>query len=92
MLAYIAKLACFQPVASSLRSNFPKLVFGHLHLFQTKCDRGLFVCLLLPDGLQDFLILISLLLSNRQRVRQLINSFSLMTLYENKSTSWLFDT
>ena len=32
MLAYVAKLACFQPVASSLRSNFPKLVFGHLHL------------------------------------------------------------
>ena len=32
MLASIAKSVCFQPVTSSLRSNFPKLVFGHLHL------------------------------------------------------------
>ena len=32
MHAYIAILALFQPIASSLRSNFPKLVFGHLHL------------------------------------------------------------
>ena len=30
MRAYIP-LACFPPSASSLRSNFPKLVFGHLH-------------------------------------------------------------
>ena len=28
----MAKLACFPPSAFSLRSNFPKLVFGHLHL------------------------------------------------------------
>ena len=28
----MAKLACFAPSAFSLRSNFPKLVFGHLHL------------------------------------------------------------
>ena len=32
MRAYMSKLACFPPSAPSLRSNFPKLVFGHLHL------------------------------------------------------------
>ena len=28
----MTKLDCFPPSAFSLRSNFPKLVFGHLHL------------------------------------------------------------
>ena len=34
----MTKLDCFPPSAFSLRSNFPKLVFGHLHFLKNFID------------------------------------------------------
>ena len=63
MLAYIAKF-----VASSLRSNFPKLVFGHLHVvgYKSYDTRRNFHCrerypTLLVKKLDGFLLELELL-------------------------------